>query len=537
MVSGTGATLRAGPPRLARLGSGVTATGSGGSWTGDRGRCSGAVLGAGDRTRPVDQPGNRVITCLYKGTALVPKLSVVTEFSGTTRPEATPATALRPPAAPVRAATPAPRPAGDRPVPDRCGVPTVPLARTDARPLDPAPSTGPDRPETRSTAGPRPPEGSSAAHPRRSEGAAARPHEGSPTADPPTPAGPAAARPHPHAGSADARPPQGSPAGDRPAPTSSAPSPESPTAARPHPATGRAAAPPPQGSPAADRPAPESPESSAAAHPPSPEDPNTARPHPPAGPACARTPAGPAPTHPQQPGLSPTTPPPHPAAPPGATGAPTAPRPTRWEPATAPIPATPTTGPGPIIDAAVALVAEHGARGLRVADVASRAGVSRQTVYNEHGNKQRLVEAVALVKTAEFVDAARACLARSPGAVEGVAEAVRQVHALTRLDPLARSVLTGTDADDMLPMLTTRGGWVLDLVAPAIGEHLARHRPDLPPARIAFAADVLTRLALSHLLTPDHGPDRAVDRAADCAVEAVTVVAAALLGPSPQRAG
>ncbi len=253
-------------------------------------------------------------------------------------------------------------------------------------------------------------------------------------------------------------------------------------------------------------------------------------PAPPGSPAAHQPPC---PAHPPSP-EGPSAALPTPVSPSGAT---TAPRPVRWEPATAPIPAVPAEPPGPIIDAAAALVAEHGARGLRVADVASRAGVSRQTVYNAHGNKQRLVEAVALVKAAEFVDAARACLARAPGAVEGVAEAVRQVHALTRLDPLARSVLTGTDADDMLPMLTTRGGWVLDLVAPVVGEHLARHRPDLPPARIAFAADVLTRLALSHLLTPDHGADRAVDRAVDLAVEAVTGVAVALLGPSPRRAG
>ena len=56
-----------------------------------------------------------------------------------------------------------------------------------------------------------------------------------------------------------------------------------------------------------------------------------------------------------------------------------------------------------LLDAAADLLAAHGFHGLRMIEVATRAGVSRQTVYNEFGNKEGLVQAVAAHQTEEYL--------------------------------------------------------------------------------------------------------------------------------------
>ncbi|MEU5695755.1 TetR family transcriptional regulator [Actinosynnema sp. NPDC020468] len=155
-----------------------------------------------------------------------------------------------------------------------------------------------------------------------------------------------------------------------------------------------------------------------------------------------------------------------------------------------------------LLDAAAGLVASHGARGLRMADVATRAGVSRQTVYNEFGNKDRLVQAVTLHKAAEFADGMRVRLAAEADPARGLREAFEYVFALADSDPMARAVLTGANSGDMLPMVTTQGLPVLLLVTDVLQEHLAPRLPDLPEARVRLVAETTTRIALSHLLTP-----------------------------------
>ncbi|MFD1146399.1 TetR/AcrR family transcriptional regulator [Saccharothrix hoggarensis] len=173
-----------------------------------------------------------------------------------------------------------------------------------------------------------------------------------------------------------------------------------------------------------------------------------------------------------------------------------------------------------LLDAAAELLAAHGSRGLRMAEVAAKAGVSRQSVYNEFGNKERLLQAVALHKTVEFLDGVRERLAGSPDPVDGLRRGILFAFDLAERDALARSVLNGTNAEDMLPFLTTRGRPVLTLANSVFAEHIHRHWPDVPEPHVRLVADTIVRVALSHLLTP--GTRR---------VDAVVHVTEALLPP------
>ena len=155
-----------------------------------------------------------------------------------------------------------------------------------------------------------------------------------------------------------------------------------------------------------------------------------------------------------------------------------------------------------LLDAAVELIATSGSRGLRMAEVAAKAGVSRQTVYNEFGNKERLIQAVALHKTAEFLDGVRERLASTPDPLEGLRRGITFAFDLAGTDPLAKSVLNGANAEDMLPLLTTKGRPVLTFATSVFAQHIRKHWRTLSDARVHLIAETIVRVALSHLMTP-----------------------------------
>ncbi|NUT92198.1 MAG: TetR family transcriptional regulator [Saccharothrix sp.] len=171
-----------------------------------------------------------------------------------------------------------------------------------------------------------------------------------------------------------------------------------------------------------------------------------------------------------------------------------------------------------LLDAAADLLAVHGSRGLRVVDVATRAAVSRQTVYNEFGNKETLVRAVALDKTAQFLAGVRDRLEADPDPLDGLHAAASFVFAEAARDPLACSVFSGANAEDMLPLVTTRGHEILDAAAEVFAAHVTTHWPHLPAERRTLIGETTVRLVLSHLLTPS----------GDAAAAVVTVTRALL---------
>ncbi|MFB9908879.1 TetR/AcrR family transcriptional regulator [Allokutzneria oryzae] len=176
-----------------------------------------------------------------------------------------------------------------------------------------------------------------------------------------------------------------------------------------------------------------------------------------------------------------------------------------------------------LLDAAARLLSERGFQGLRMADVAAATGVSRQTVYNEFGNKEALVQAVALRVTSEFLDGTASALEDAPDFMAGAHRAVRHILDLSRRDPLVSSILTGTGAEDMLPFLTTKGEPVLSSATELVSQHLRGRLPDVPADAADLYAETTVRLTLSHLLLPTGTDAEAAD--------AVTAIARVLLAP------
>ncbi|SDN29326.1 TetR/AcrR family transcriptional regulator [Lentzea albidocapillata] len=161
-----------------------------------------------------------------------------------------------------------------------------------------------------------------------------------------------------------------------------------------------------------------------------------------------------------------------------------------------------------LLDSAADLLAARGFHGLRMIEVAGHAGVSRQTVYNEFGNKEGLVQAVAVHKTEEYLTGIAARLQENPDPWEAMRSAFRFTFEQTEKDRLVSAVLTGQNAEDLLPFITIRGHPILFHATEVVEQHLSRH---FPGRHVRFTAETTVRLALSHLLMPSGDLDGAMD--------------------------
>ena len=98
-----------------------------------------------------------------------------------------------------------------------------------------------------------------------------------------------------------------------------------------------------------------------------------------------------------------------------------------------------------ILAAAAEMTAELGWSGVTMAALAERVGVSRQTVYNEWGSRDRLAEAMVLRELGTFLDEVDAGFDAHPDDLESaVADAISRVLGLARVNPLLRAIVTAT---------------------------------------------------------------------------------------------
>ncbi|SCL21311.1 transcriptional regulator, TetR family [Micromonospora rhizosphaerae] len=174
-----------------------------------------------------------------------------------------------------------------------------------------------------------------------------------------------------------------------------------------------------------------------------------------------------------------------------------------------------------IVDAARTQTVAVGWDAVRMGAVAAAAGVSRQTVYNEFGSKAGLADALARREVDRFVAAVRAALDEHGADVRAGAYAAIS-HTLTEAagNPLIKAILTSArgGADELLPYLTTRSELVLAEASGALLDWARVQLSTAEPAALAFAADSIVRLVVSHIVLPQAPPDQTAARLADLAL-------------------
>jgi AcrR family transcriptional regulator len=154
--------------------------------------------------------------------------------------------------------------------------------------------------------------------------------------------------------------------------------------------------------------------------------------------------------------------------------------------------------------------------------VAARAGVSRQTVYNEMGSKPGLGQAMVMRELDRFLAVVSAELDRHDDLVEAIRSAAHRILVMARENPLLDAVLASAhgvsrgepgSANELLPFLTTDAQPLISAATAVIAERLPSRFPDvgLTDHEAAIAIDSVVRLVLSHVMQPGSPPAQVAD--------------------------
>lgn len=162
---------------------------------------------------------------------------------------------------------------------------------------------------------------------------------------------------------------------------------------------------------------------------------------------------------------------------------------------------------GQLLDAAAEALIAGGWSQLKMGDVATQVGVSRQTVYNEFGSKTGLGEALAMREAERFLEGITDRLNEHTDDLHKAIEtAVEFTLAAAADNPVLKAVLTATrgGASELLPVVTSRSAPILVAATGVLISYLDEHWPeiDLEREKLRFVIESVVRLVVSNLVMP-----------------------------------
>lgn len=166
-----------------------------------------------------------------------------------------------------------------------------------------------------------------------------------------------------------------------------------------------------------------------------------------------------------------------------------------------------------VLDTVADLVIEHDWDRLSMAKIATEAGVSRQTLYNEFGDRDGLLEAYIIREAGRFLDGVEAAIVANTDDLEAaVLAALRTVLETADDHPVVHAVVTGQASVHVFdPLVATPGRPVLDLAAGRLTAILESCWPEVDVADFEAMADTFVRLAISHLTEGRNDTEGTVD--------------------------
>jgi AcrR family transcriptional regulator len=157
-----------------------------------------------------------------------------------------------------------------------------------------------------------------------------------------------------------------------------------------------------------------------------------------------------------------------------------------------------------IIAAVDDLIRTRGWSATKMSDVAAAAGVSRQTLYNEFGSRQALVEAYVSREIEDLIgEVTKEVLANADDAHRALRIAFTLFLKLASDEPVVQLITRNADGGELHQLLTGLGRAVAsEQIAELIGEVW----PQVGADDARLLADSLVRLAISHALLPSQDP-------------------------------
>ena len=162
---------------------------------------------------------------------------------------------------------------------------------------------------------------------------------------------------------------------------------------------------------------------------------------------------------------------------------------------------------------------------ITMSDIAATAGVSRQTLYKEFGNRDEFGLAFVIHEGERFLDAVDAAVLEHRDDPRAAVGAALELFLRTAgEDPLIRILLSDDGTGGMLPFVTTQGTPVVRWATARLQATIEEGWPQAPGADVRLLSESLVRLAISYITTPSESPETTAASVAD------------LLGPFIDRA-
>lgn len=153
---------------------------------------------------------------------------------------------------------------------------------------------------------------------------------------------------------------------------------------------------------------------------------------------------------------------------------------------------------------------------ITMADIATGAGVSRQTLYNEFGNRNEFGFAFVIHEAERFMDdVEKAVLEHTDDPRAAVLAALEHFLSTAGADPLIRILLSDDGTGGMLPFVTTRGLPVVQWATARLVAVIEEGWPEAPEEDVKTLAESLVRLAISYVTTPGESAEEAAQAVAD----------------------
>jgi AcrR family transcriptional regulator len=162
---------------------------------------------------------------------------------------------------------------------------------------------------------------------------------------------------------------------------------------------------------------------------------------------------------------------------------------------------------------------------ITMSDIAASAGVSRQTLYKEFGNRNEFGLAFVIHEGERFLDDVDAAVRQHLDDPRAAVLAALELFLRTAgEDPLIRTLLSDEGSGSMLPFVTTQGVPVMQWATARLAATIEAGWPQAPAPDVRLLSESLVRLAISYITAPSESPETTAAAVAD------------LLGPFIDRA-
>ena len=144
---------------------------------------------------------------------------------------------------------------------------------------------------------------------------------------------------------------------------------------------------------------------------------------------------------------------------------------------------------------------------VTMAEIATAAGVSRQTLYNEFGTRDEFGQALVIHEGSRLLDAVEETIAmHTEDPLAALTAGLERFLTIATSDAFVRILLGDDGTAGLLPLLTTQSRPVLDWARERRAATIRAQWPEAASVDLDALADTLVRLAISHVTAPRDTP-------------------------------